>query len=962
MGATERLAEEKDVRRERYLLGIRPGSQGGQQQQKPEKCLASTLPGYTAMIALADYAGLYFHFNVKGSTLKAAVEARTVANGGASKGWFAIGFSKTGKMTGSDVVLGNYVPSTNKKLPVGSKPGIGGPQPRPIAYLSVNGSKSGNGTKNGGTGKKGSGAGSGSTNGTKSGNSGNPGSGNVGTGGKRKGGLVGAFNMKSLTMGTYAMADNFKIANASVTVTKNGTVVRFARSGPGGSVPVKYGGLNTLIWSYSSTGATKVFGGHMRHRGNAVVNLACKRDRMREAEFSKALYFHFNVKGSTLRAAVEARTVADGGASKGWFAVGFSKTGKMTGSDVVLGNYIPSTNKKLPVSPNLGSTGGSESSAISTATDNGAESGVTGEEGSGAGSGSTNSTESGNDGGTSSNSSSYPVSNNVGTGGKSNGGLVGAFNMESLTMGTYAMADNFKIANASVTVTKRGTVVRFARSGPGGSVPVKYGGLNTLIWSYSSTGATKVFGGHMRHRLLFHWTVSGSNLNAAIEAKSTSGASGGYVSVGFSSNGKMFPADAVVGINGGSVKAYKLNSYTSYTPSKVLTISQTSLKATSSSLVVKFSRPAKGGLVSINLNGKNNVIWAFGKNKKFETHTPKDRCVKSTLAGYTSAVDLNGKGLMFHWRVSGSTLNAAVEAPSNKGSVSVGFSKSGKMFPSDIATGYSGGSVAAYKLTSYSKFSTSKIKVSSVKSSSAATAFKFTRSGNDGSVSINYAGSNSIIWAYGGSGKKLADHGKNRTRSSSLVVLALFVAAVSCFSNGAGVRGVSAAPVPVAKCFKSTLPGYTNAATLARKGLVLHWKAVNPTTINFALEAKAASGAHKGWISVGFSKAGKMTGSDAVIGNLPRPNVIGPYVMTGIAKSSVTRTKKFAITKTSVVTNPKGTIMRFTRSGPRGTVPVKYAGRNFILWAYSATGKSKALDNHSPLNRGAVIINFGCKV
>ncbi|CAI7810617.1 unnamed protein product [Closterium sp. NIES-54] len=127
--------------------------------------------------------------------------------------------------------------------------------------------------------------------------------------------------------------------------------------------------------------------------------------------------------------------------------------------------------------------------------------------------------------------------------------------------------------------------------------------------------------------LLFHWTVSGSTLNAAIEAKSTSGANKGYVSVGFSSNGKMYPADAVVGINGGSTTAYKLTSYSSYAPSK--TFSQTSLTATSSSLVVKFSRPAKGGLVNINLTGKNNVIWAFGKNKKFEAHTPTDRGSKS---------------------------------------------------------------------------------------------------------------------------------------------------------------------------------------------------------------------------------------------------------------------------------------------------------------------------------------------
>ncbi|GJP29619.1 hypothetical protein CLOM_g18797 [Closterium sp. NIES-68] len=231
------------------------------------------------MIALSEYAGLYFHFKVQGSTLNGALEARTVADGGASKGWFAIGFSKTGKMAGSDVVLGNYIPSTGKKLPLDPKPGgIGPKQPRPIAYLSATGtktgnsSKGGNGTRSGGT-KKGSGSGDGSTNSTKSGNSGNR---TVGSKGKGKGPLVGAFNMKSLTMGTYEMANNFKIANTSVTVTKSGTVVRFTRSGPGGSVPVKYGGINTFIWSYSSNGATRVFGGHMRHRGSAVVNLACK--------------------------------------------------------------------------------------------------------------------------------------------------------------------------------------------------------------------------------------------------------------------------------------------------------------------------------------------------------------------------------------------------------------------------------------------------------------------------------------------------------------------------------------------------------------------------------------------------------------------------------------------------------------------------------------------------------------
>ncbi|CAI7847763.1 unnamed protein product [Closterium sp. NIES-53] len=198
-------------------------------------------------------------------------------------------------------------------------------------------------------------------------------------------------------------------------------------------------------------------------------------------------------------------------------------------------------------------------------------------------------------------------------------------------------------------------------------------------------------------------------------------------------------------------------------------------------------------------------------------------------------------------------------------------------------------------------------------------------------------------------------HQHGLARFASLAVLALVL--VGGFSDG---LLVSAAPVVVA-CSKSKLyPGY--AAVTLKSGLLLHWKAVNPTTIDFALEAKAASNAHKGWLSVGFSKVGKMTGSDAVIGNLPGVKKIDTYFMKSIAKPDVTPTKKFVITKTSVVTNAQGTIMKFTRSGSTGTVPVKYGAKNTLLWAYSASGASKVLDNHTPMNRGAVIVNLGCKV
>ncbi|GJP54861.1 hypothetical protein CLOM_g13884 [Closterium sp. NIES-68] len=121
--------------------------------------------------------------------------------------------------------------------------------------------------------------------------------------------------------------------------------------------------------------------------------------------------------------------------------------------------------------------------------------------------------------------------------------------------------------------------------------------------------------------LIFHWTVSGSNLDAAIEAQPSSGADQGYLSVGFpSKDGAMAPSDAVVGINGQPVTAYELSSYSAFSPSK-LAISSPIVDNSSGSLVVKFSRPAEGGVKSLDLQGSNGIIWAFSPTPSFGPHT-----------------------------------------------------------------------------------------------------------------------------------------------------------------------------------------------------------------------------------------------------------------------------------------------------------------------------------------------------
>eukprot|EP00475_Leptophrys_vorax_P012321 TRINITY_DN18756_c0_g1_i2.p1 TRINITY_DN18756_c0_g1~~TRINITY_DN18756_c0_g1_i2.p1 ORF type:complete len:195 (+),score=11.59 TRINITY_DN18756_c0_g1_i2:222-806(+) len=147
-------------------------------------------------------------------------------------------------------------------------------------------------------------------------------------------------------------------------------------------------------------------------------------------------------------------------------------------------------------------------------------------------------------------------------------------------------------------------------------------------------------------------------------------------------------------------------------------------------------------------------------------------CSASSLTGYTSSVDLNGNGLLLHWKLTGSSLAAAIEAKPGSGGesgyVSVGWSKGGKM-NGDAVVAVKGGKVTGYSLGGTSKSSIKKSGISlgstSVKAtSSGGLLAKFTRI-DDGSVPVNLSGSNSIIYAYS-SRAKFDNHGGNRGSKS----------------------------------------------------------------------------------------------------------------------------------------------------------------------------------------------------
>ncbi|CAI7923493.1 unnamed protein product [Closterium sp. NIES-54] len=96
---------------------------------------------------------------------------------------------------------------------------------------------------------------------------------------------------------------------------------------------------------------------------------------------------------------------------------------------------------------------------------------------------------------------------------------------------------------------------------------------------------------------------------------------------------------------------------------------------------------------------------------------------------------------------------------------------------------------------------------------------------------------------------------------------------------------------------------------------VLHWHLRNTSIL------LAADVATTGWIGVGWSKDGKMAGSAAAIGNLPRGTIktgaaVGPYAMTGYNAADVAPSGQFELINDAVGTSSNGrTVMSAVKVG-----------------------------------------------
>ncbi|CAI5983196.1 unnamed protein product [Closterium sp. NIES-64] len=256
-----------------------------------------------------------------------------------------------------------------------------------------------------------------------------------------------------------------------------------------------------------------------------------------------------------------------------------------------------------------------------------------------------------------------------------------------------------------------------------------------------------------------HWKVtSRQSIDIAVEAKTGSGVARGWFAIGWSKSGLMYPADAVI-MNFKSDEddetppvgtfALSKREESGVKPTSRFAITNTEFTSnTSAGVLVRFTRSKFDGIVPVNYNGPNQIIFAYA---------PK------------GSQEVKGHAGKRGWAKTGSG--------AEKGWFSVGWSGSSSMVPSDAVIGNVKGllPVASYAVSGYSA---SKISVTSrfaigqpeLLTSSSGVVMKFGRSKADGEgiATVVYKGKNKIIWAYSGSGSRTIDDHKDNYGSTTV--------------------------------------------------------------------------------------------------------------------------------------------------------------------------------------------------
>ncbi|GJP31467.1 hypothetical protein CLOM_g12310, partial [Closterium sp. NIES-68] len=114
--------------------------------------------------------------------------------------------------------------------------------------------------------------------------------------------------------------------------------------------------------------------------------------------------------------------------------------------------------------------------------------------------------------------------------------------------------------------------------------------------------------------LTLHWKLlSTTSASFALQAKSgtAAAAAGGWISVGWSKGGSMYPADAVVGAAGGDARTYAISSYSSVVLTTRFGISGGSVGSGFNGVLLKFTRSGVAGVAPVAYLSSNRIVWAF---------------------------------------------------------------------------------------------------------------------------------------------------------------------------------------------------------------------------------------------------------------------------------------------------------------------------------------------------------------
>ncbi|GJP29531.1 hypothetical protein CLOM_g17049 [Closterium sp. NIES-68] len=220
---------------------------------------------------------------------------------------------------------------------------------------------------------------------------------------------------------------------------------------------------------------------------------------------------------------------------------------------------------------------------------------------------------------------------------------------------------------------------------------------------------------------------------------------------------------------------------------------------------------------------------------------------------------------------------------------------------------------------------------------------------NKGSLSVDYSCPSFSGSSGGNNGSSGGNSGSGGSSNSSS-------GSSGGNSSGSGGSSGSSSQANGSGCQPSSLPGYTCSVQLSKNAYTLHWAVNKDSTVSMAAQV-----ATTGFVGIGFSKDGKMTNSDAAIGNVPpgalaNGAAVGAYYLGGRDVGSVQPTDTWSVTNTSVTTSNGYTTMVFTRSMGTGHVPIDASAPTTIIWAYSPDG-STALAYHAS-NFGSASIDF----